>query len=955
MIINIQKTLPFLVAILFSLSSWGQATVSGTITDSNGSALSGASIVVENLNQGTSSDEAGQFELKVSESGIYNLVISYLGLKTQQQQIEVGDDNIINLAIQLTPDPLELGSIIVTGTFNEVSKLESSIASTTLSPKNIQNRAALGTADLLKAVPGTFVDASAGEIFTRVYSRGISASAEDDIGWYYMSLQEDGLPVTNYHTTYYGPDLFHRVDLTTRRLEAVRGGSAAITNSNAPGGTFNFISKTGAREYAGQMLVTGALQGENNPLLRYDLNVGGPMSNAWTYNIGGFYRYDQGARNTNITWGNGGQLKANIARTTPNGYFKIYAKYLNDKVNRYQGLAATNWTDPQPAFGQNFNYTALNLPKISTNISDGRSAGKDANASYSYDTNKGVQTKDLSLGLAMGSTFNGWNFQGNLKVSRKSADWQSSIANQPLGLEGFFPYVLNGIDPYILNGIEPNFMNIPLGQIVFRDAQTSEVLASVNNLGIFNIFQGQAPSFEYLEGSLPNDAILGIAPWKKLDEATELMEQITLSKQFGKHKITGGIYAAYSDIESFTSASFAYATYENNPRALAVTLENPDAPVVQLSDPTGISNYGGLLYNRGDGFVAQMAVFANDNFEISENLLLDAGLRFDAVRHKGEKDRATPTFALGGIDGNELTAYNNSVLLADATKDPFNFTYNYLSWSLGLNYRLNENMALFGRFSNGHKAPEVNYYLNNFSGIPIDRKGTVQDILQGELGYKVGMPKFSLFSTAFWSRLNNVPFSEFYIDDNTGRVTFTPILFNQTTTLGLELESKISLFKEFAIKLTATLQNAKASDFSIYLEDENENLIPVDFSGNKMPHNPNVILEVEPVYTNKNIEAFVTWRYMGVREGNYANAFQLPAFSTVAAGISYQLNPAIRISLTGNNLLNSTGLMNFFGPNEFASNANAATSEYITQNPNASFVVFPISPRAIYLKVAYDF
>ena len=60
-------------------------------------------------------------------------------------------------------------------------------------------------------------------------------------------------------------------------------------------------------------------------------------------------------------------------------------------------------------------------------------------------------------------------------------------------------------------------------------------------------------------------------------------------------------------------------------------------------------------------------------------------------------------------------------------------------------------------------------------------------------------------------------------------------------------------------------------------------------------------------------------------------------------------------SLIANNLFNSTGLLNFFGPNEFGSNANAATADFIDQNPNASFVVFPISPRSIFFKVGYDF
>ncbi|MEM1123259.1 MAG: TonB-dependent receptor, partial [Bacteroidota bacterium] len=709
--------LPVFLLLFFSHSTIAQTTITGTITDKSGNALDGASVTIANTNQGTLSEEDGRFELTVAQTGTYNLTIAYLGLKTINQQIEVGNAPF-TLDAQLTPDPLELGSVIVTGTFNEASRLNSSVASSTLSQKEIQKSAALGTAELLGRVTGTFVDASAGSIYTRVYSRGISSSAEDDIGWYYMSLQEDGLPVTNYQTTFYGPDMFHRVDLTTRRLEAIRGGSAVVTSANAPGGIFNFISKTGGNQFVGEMLVTGALQGENNLLARYDLNLGGLLTdNGLSYNIGGFYRYDQGARNTDITWENGGQLKANLTKRTNSGFVKIYGKYLNDKVNRYQGLAATNWNDPRAAFGQDFNHTALNLPKLSTTIPDGRFAGTDANATYNYDTNDGVQTKDLALGLDVSHSVNGWNIRSNFKVSDKSADWNATIANQPLGLEGLFPYLLSGIDP--------TFQNIPLGQVVFRDANSNEVLARVNNFGILNIFQGQPASFEYLEGSLPNDALLGIAPWKKLDEATEFMEQLTISKQFNNHSLTGGAYFAFSDVESFTSASFAYATYENEPRNLYVTLENEGSPVVELSDRAGISNYGGLLYNRGEATVTQFALFLNDNMEIGDKLTIDAGLRYETIQHKGEKDRSAPTFTPGGIDGDETTAFNNSVLLA-SQQDEFDFSYDYLSWSLGLNYLLSEDLAIFGRLSNGHKAPELNYYFNNFGGVPIERAGTVQ-------------------------------------------------------------------------------------------------------------------------------------------------------------------------------------------------------------------------------------
>jgi iron complex outermembrane receptor protein len=944
-----QKTyLSVIILLTICNFSYSQLTISGTISDSTGQPLSGANVVIEDIKMSSSSDLQGNYAISI-DPGSYTLTVSFIGMSTQTRKVSISNISIVE-NFQMISANNELENIIVTGTFNKQSRLTSSIASAILSEKNMQNSAALGTADLLSNTTGTFVDASAGSIFTRIYTRGISSSAEEDIGWYYMSLQEDGLPVTNYQTTYYGPDLFHRVDLTTRRLEAVRGGSSMVTSTNSPGGIFNFISKNGGDKFSAEMLVTGGLQGENNLLARYDINLSGPLTkNGWAYNVGGFYRYDQGARNTDINWENGGQFKANLTKKNKNGFIKLSAKYLNDKVNRYQGLAATNWSDPQPAFGQYFNYTALNLPTLNTDISDGRFAAEDGDATYNYNTNNGIKTKDLALGLQISHSINGWNISSNFKFSDKLADWNSTIANQPLGLEGFFPYLLSGVDP--------TFQNIPLGNVVFRDTKTNEVIARVNNFGILGPFEGLPPSFEYLEGSLPNDAVMGIAPWKKIDDATEIMEELTIHKQFNNHSVTGGLFYANSDIESFTSASYAYATYENDPRALYVTLENPGSPVIELSDKTGIANYGGLLYNHGTATINQLSFFLNDNAQIGSKLSIDAGIRYNIISHKGEKDRSAPNFAPGGIDGDETTAYNNSVLLT-SDKDAFDFDYKFVSWSLGLNYLLAKEMALFARVSNGHKAPEMNYYFNNFDGVQIDKAGTKQDIFQGELGVKLIYPKFSLYTTAFYSQLDNIAFSEFVLDQQDGSIFFTPIQLNKTTTIGLEVEGNFSLTQSFAINLKATIQNPEATRFSIYnangTVDESDDDI-VDYSGNKIPHNPNVMLEISPNYSVDKFNAFLSLRYMGERKGNVSNAFILPAFSTVNAGLGYQLSKSVSISLIANNVLNSTGLMNFFGPNEFGSNSNAATTEFIEANPDASFVVFPISPRSIFLKVGYLF
>jgi len=131
-----------------------------------------------------------------------------------------------------------VSEIIVTGTLR--AKAPVSVSVSTLSTETLEQTTPISAADLLRNVPGVFVNSALGEVRNVVYSRGISAnSTEASSGYYYVSLQEDGLPVTNTTFTNYSPDFFYRQDLSLSRLEALRGGTAVVTGPNAPGGIFN--------------------------------------------------------------------------------------------------------------------------------------------------------------------------------------------------------------------------------------------------------------------------------------------------------------------------------------------------------------------------------------------------------------------------------------------------------------------------------------------------------------------------------------------------------------------------------------------------------------------------------------------------------------------------------------------------------------------------------------------
>ena len=922
---------------LFCKSALAQTTITGEVKDNNGNYLTNANIDLapNNLNAITNSN--GVFTLSNIPYGQYLITISHIGFKTLSETITISQNNS-SYSFTLNDDLLNLETIIVTGNFTPKTALESSTSVSELNTGTLQQIYPMGTASLLQNIPGTFTDASAGEVYTKVYTRGVSASAEDDMGWYYVSLQEDGLPVSLVQHSYYGPDLFHRVDLTTKKVEAIRGGSSTITALNAPGGIYNFISHGIRNTFGGQIQLSGGAQGDNNTLYKINAILGGPLGDDWFLNMGGHYRKDDGLRDTDFTFSKGGQFKFNLVKKHQQGYVKFYGKLLDDYTNRWTGVAATNWEDPTPAFGQNFSSTSLLMPSYDAQIPDGRNLG----TSNSFNPTQGVHARDVAFGFDLSQNLsNDWSIKNNFKFSSKKANWQTSISNAFVSISDPTAYFVSGA-------------SFPIGQIVFKDARSGDELARVDNSGIL---AGQ-PAQYLSNGSLPNDAIMGTSAWYKDMKADEFMNQFSLSKTLENHDITTGFSLGFSNPSLFTQGSFAYVTYEPNPRMLQVTLENPGNPVLLLSDSNGVSNYGGLFYVNAKANVKQTAIFISDQWNLNKSINLDLGLRYETIGHKGHKDRYAPFSQDGGLDGSNNTAYDNGVLASTGEKDQFNYNYSYLSFSGGINYKTNHKTVLFARYSNGHKAPELNYYFNNFDNVPINQKGKVQDINQIELGAKYSGTDFSFTSTLFWSELKNIGIANFEFDPDTNSIFYTPILFNTSRTIGLEWESVYTPIQQIAFRFNGIVQNPKASKWDVYdaagTADTNDDTI-TDYSGNTLPFNPKLMFNLGSDYSAKKLSAFMKWQFMGKRYGNVSNGFKLSSYSVFNIGGGYKISDHISANIFVNNVFNSTGLANFFGANSFGANANGATPEYIAANPNASFVVFPVLQRNALLRLNYSF
>ena len=105
------RTFLFLAIVMaFSLGSYAQKTVTGTVTGEDGAGIPGVSIFVVGTVQGTITDIDGSFTLDVSE-GAEKLMFSYIGMLTQE--VEIGDQTTFNIVMK--PDVIGVDEIVVVG------------------------------------------------------------------------------------------------------------------------------------------------------------------------------------------------------------------------------------------------------------------------------------------------------------------------------------------------------------------------------------------------------------------------------------------------------------------------------------------------------------------------------------------------------------------------------------------------------------------------------------------------------------------------------------------------------------------------------------------------------------------------------------------------------------------------------------------------------------------------
>jgi outer membrane receptor protein involved in Fe transport len=368
---------------------------------------------------------------------------------------------------------------------------------------------------------------------------------------------------------------------------------------------------------------------------------------------------------------------------------------------------------------------------------------------------------------------------------------------------------------------------------------------------------------------------------------------------------------------------------------------------------------GGSGFNTNDAKVNQSAFFFGHDWQVNDKINFDWGVRYElfGINSKFTVPSRSPDNKFGA-DNDSLTIYDNRVWVGGAEKS-FEKNLNTFSYSAGLNYKITNNLAVYGRFSQGRKSPDLGFFMDVANQqLTSNISAEAQDMKMFEAGLKVKTNTMSLFVTPFYNIIDNIP--NFQIFQNPDASYYAPPrLYQKVKTQGVEIEGNFQFNKNFSLRAVAVIQGAKAERYSVYLARNNG---PADdslvvFHGNKLDNVAPLMATLAPTYSNDKFYASLNIQYMGKRWANVGNAFELPAFTSADLNVGYTVSKNFQLSASINNLLNTYGVMSWAAPGGFPASLDTQgfTKQMLAANPNSVYSTLAVMPRAYFLTATYKF
>ncbi|MFA3782758.1 TonB-dependent receptor domain-containing protein [Melioribacteraceae bacterium 4301-Me] len=867
-------------------------TIKGKIIDRTGAPVPFANVIIMGTQIGTAANANGEYEIMNVPVGKVTVKVSAVGYKSESQQVTLQTGETKVLDFTLLPDILQLNEIVKTGTRSERPQKETSVSISVLGGELIQVSNASSIADVLAQVPGISAEGGGGEVASNIFVRGVPAGGQ----YRYQTLQVDGMALRSIGDDggMSAQDVYFRQDLNIDRVEVVKGGSSALFGFSAPGGIINYISKTGGPTLKTTVKLT---TGDKN-LYRYDFNSNGPLGETWKFNLGGFYRYDEGPRVSGLPT-QGFQFRGNITKLLNNGYMRFYLTLINDRVQFFLPVPFDSKTKQ------------IAIAKDGT-------LNSDEAADFSFPTPDGTFTSRMSNGVltkgptAMFEFYNefgdGWSFSNKIKLMDVQHEFNI-----------FIPSVASPINSFV-----KTYLKNPGDQAILSYTKHPGLAVNV-------------------------PAVIPQGTWARIRPTTDLATQFVLQKKIttesSEHRLSLGSYISrteYGDKILFTQALFELA---DRPKLMDLAIKDANGNLTFITRNGVLSAVPN--YRNSKIFSNNLSIFAGDEMTINQNLRIDIGFRYE---------KQSGVVQVENLKSYDLrTANDQSLAISNIQWGSGKFIrrdVQFSDWagSLGFNYAVNDQFNFYAVGSKSYVFPGLTTFAGNVS---LDAQGNFKQptpdknetFIQLEGGTKFSFSEFGGSLAIFYLHINDRLQSNLRIID--GQNVLVTEAVGKSKSVGIEFTGTYApiALKGFTLQTSITYQDPRYVDFNVF----NVSTGSVTSLKDKKPlRQANFMTNTTLNYENNGVDLSINWSYTGSRYADDANLFQLDAFHVVSAGIGYTFKfmqaQSLRLGVHVYNLFDSLGLTE--GDPRLSTGVDPTQFPYLNARP--------ILPRRVTFDLTYN-
>ena len=355
-----------------------------------------------------------------------------------------------------------------------------------------------------------------------------------------------------------------------------------------------------------------------------------------------------------------------------------------------------------------------------------------------------------------------------------------------------------------------------------------------------------------------NTPVQQIGRWVVKKNIKSFTNDFALTKNFGAGKFTVGLYnSTFSANDWWSIGNQVYQVLKQGGETLTG---------IQCNDHQDSCGWNYDINSVGDG--STKAIYTALSYKLTSQLTIDGGLRDEQHRINYTVDE--------GLTGNISKAVD--------------YSKKGISWTIGGNYALTDDMGIFARLNKGSKMPFFDDFRDNFSAYQ-NGGDLVKSVSQEELGYKLSKQNYSVYATGFMNEVKG---------DTFVRRPGAPVEVLTNKAYGVELD--VSYFNDsgFSLSLNSTIQRA-----TITQSPTNK--------GNESQRQPKWQVRLTPSYDIDFANGMYATVYgnisaVGDRWANNENTVVLKGYKKIDLGVIVNVTNQIKVQLAANNLTDTKAL-----------------------------------------------